>query len=187
MIAAALKSGFQEAKERSITFPEDDPELFNIFANFVYTGYIRSRKPNDIILDRNFDCEWDRLGTMWVLGEKLQAAEFKDAVVDALVEKLRAGSKHPATMHQTVYPGGAGPSGMRRLLVDIAAWTWSKTQLESTERKEEWVGFFFDLAVKLQTLVGARRPIAPWKTDSGPECLYHDHESEKACYKTLFE
>lgn len=161
VITAAIKGGFKESEEETITFPEDDPELFNIFANFIYTGYIRSHKPEDKAKSPGYDSEWDPLGAMRVLGEKLQAGEFKDAVVDAVVEKLRIGNKYPATMHQAVYPGSIGPCGMRRLVVDAAAWGWSKTTLECIGRKQECSDFFFDLSVQLRSLVGATLPPAP--------------------------
>lgn len=185
VIAAAVKGGFKEAQEHTITFPEEDPAMFKIFAGFIYSGSIHSFKPDD--LTDNMDHERRRLASLWILGEKLQAPEFKDAVVDSLVERIKSTGKVPRDMHQEIYPNSMGSPGMRRLVVDVGAWVWNKEELESTERKEQWSEFFFDLAVRLQSLVGAKRPVAPWRTDAGPGCLYHDHGSKKACYKTMFE
>lgn len=91
-----------------------------IFVGFLYTGLIYSEKAGDKTAYP--DAEKGRLRDLWALGEKLLAVEFKDAVIDALEERIRSTNACPTDLCKTVYSRSASPSGMRRLYVDIATW-----------------------------------------------------------------
>ena len=82
-----LSKPWIEHKEGSVRFPDDSPEYFDIFARFLYDGKIHSTKAGDrAIICR--DEEWLRLAESWILGDKLLSTTFKDAVMDALSQKL---------------------------------------------------------------------------------------------------
>ena len=149
VLAAAVKGGFKEAEERTVKLPEDDSELFQIFAGFTYSGAIHSQAPEEKTPD-----PWQeltRLANLWGLGEKLQAGELKDAAVDATIEVLRACGSYPTALHRNIYPRGTCPSGMRKLCMDIAVWEFDDRNMANLEQGEEWDRFFFGFAVKLKT------------------------------------
>lgn len=177
VVALSVKGGFKEAEEGIVRFPEEDPELFRIFAGFIYTGFVHSKKCDGYP-------EIDRLAALWVLGEKLQAGEFKDAVVDAMIERLGSTTEGSDRIFTMIYSNSVGASGMRRLMVDLAAWCSPAGTFRDAARKEESKEFFYDLAVKYQGLYGVARGSSPFRLEV--TCAYHDHGSKKACYKTLF-
>lgn len=83
--AAALANGWKESEERTIRLPDEDPEDFSLFARFNYSGIIHSKREGDA--DEDGDGEWVRLADSWILGDKLLATTFKDAIIDSIVQK----------------------------------------------------------------------------------------------------
>lgn len=182
VIAAAVKGGFKEAEERAVKMPEDDPELFKIFAAFTYSGAIHCSKPGDAMIDHI--AQHGRLAKLWILAEKMRACEFKDAIVDAMVDRVKCTGKCSAALHKTIYANSFGPSGMRRLVVDVVVWGWPQGSLNDAVYSEALGQFFFDVASRLHGMFGRQPGEAPF--NSSPDCYYHDHGSERTCYKTLF-
>ena len=182
-IAAALRNGFIEGATRTIRLPEEDPQHFEVFVNFVYTGRIYSFKEDD---RRNEGCddEWNRLGECWIVGDKLLAQNFQDAVVDSIGSKIVQGGSHPLSMHELIYPKTVGPNSMKSLLVEIGAFSWTSVQTKERKIKSDSAEFFLDLAVRLKEMTAEdRKGKKPW-VDAG--CRYHVHGNERPCYKTFF-
>ena len=55
----------------------------------------------------------------------MQSTSFKDAVVDAMIARIRHERIPPSYLHKQLYPRSARSSGIRRLMVDIAVYEWS--------------------------------------------------------------
>lgn len=172
-----------------INLPEEEPENFEIFAAFAYTGCIFSQKEGDLYTDDDgdeCDSENDRLAHLWATGEKLQASAFKDAVVDVFIERIRASGSVPLHTFEAIYSASSGASPMRKLHVDIALFAWDTHHIANASRDEQWNDFFADLAVQQHQYVGYERPEnAPY--EQGPTCIYHEHGNSAACYKTMFK
>lgn len=179
-IAAAVKSEWKEATSGTVTLPEDDPELFEIFAGFIYTGGVHCTKQDDP--QNTQDTERARLADLWVFGDKLQAPEFKDAVVDATDESVRSGGAYPRKMHEIVYAKSVTTSAMRRLLVDMCIWAWAKGSLKDAERGPAWEEFFLRCrceaawALRGQTLKRAfrERRLVPLSRSRKREAMLQD-------------
>jgi hypothetical protein len=60
---------------------EHSPEHFNIFVSFIYTGRIHT------VVKSIKSSEWRLFSEPWVLGQALESTTFKDAVIDAMVER----------------------------------------------------------------------------------------------------
>lgn len=185
--AAALKNGWQESHQQIIKLPTQDPKLFEIFAAFVSTGKIHSSEEGDIYQDTNnsdrpSDKEWSRLSESWILGDVLQSSSFRDAVADAIIQKSIEQNKWPTGVQYRVYPHSIGSNGIRRLVVDIAAFRWSGEECQTRDADAvEMAHFFGDACVRLADKQrGAKDPF------DSPGCRYHDHGEEKPCYKTMF-
>lgn len=186
--AAALRNGWKEAEERVIRLSEEDPEIFDIFATFLYEGKIWTSREKDVYRagSRTRDRECTRLAHCWVLGDKLISQTWKDALSDALVDKLRIEEFYPGYMQRDVYQNGGSnvPQGMQRLLVDIAIWVWDKRSWRRAAEKRFPGNFFRDVCLRRAEIKGALgSSTKPW-LDAG--CRYHDHGDDKPCYKTMF-
>ena len=167
---------------------DDDPDIFTIFACFIYSGKILSTRQNDVEVypdGSRRDREWARLGKAWVLGDKLQATVFKDAVADAICEKVAQERKWPTTLHQIIYPQTTPAArDIRRLCVDIAVSKWAKRTLARTMRNQSWSDFFEDVKVRsLEMQKGEKRS----DVDFGrPGCRYHEHVAEATkCWRDM--
>lgn len=188
-IAAALKHGWKDSEEWSFNLSEeDDGSLFEIFEAFIYTGRIFSKKVDDVETDEDGDMsdrENTRLASLWVLGEKLRATAFQDAVVDATIEKLdNSQCGVPLESYRKIYRCSSRPSPMKDLHADIAIWYWAVEDFVSDEEEGD-LPFFVDLSARQQRYMVSGRPKqAPWK--SGSTCLYHEHGDAKPCYKAMF-
>lgn len=131
-VSAALRNNWKERKKRVIKLPEEDANLFAIFADFIYSGCVRSMRDDDK-RNETKDSEWRRLGRCWILADKLMSDSLKDAVVDTIAEKIGRENMAPIGMHTNIYPIAVGSSGIKRLLVDIATWGWEQDTLKARQ------------------------------------------------------
>ena len=178
-IDAAFRYGWKESEEKTIRLPDHEPEHFQLFLWFIYTRSIFSTKSGDKELDH--DREWARLVDSWLLGHYLQAADFKDAVIDAIIQKvLQSGDWVRQRMYQAVYARTDDRSPLRRLVVDIAVWRWNTKFLKAQRNHADWSDFFFDLAIAQSKKSNHKQPL--YEIDS---CEYHEHRNNNTpCYKT---
>lgn len=171
--------------------PDLDPDTFEIFHLFVIHGHIFSNLDNDYQPTqpeepfRHVDLEWLRLANAWVLGDFLTSCSFKDAIVDAITAKLIEEQRYPINLHEIIYPKSKKTSAIRKLLVDIAIWSFQDVDLERQGFKEGMAEYYYDVVVALNGLKLAERS----KVDISAledTCRYHEHgQSGKPCYKTM--
>ena len=186
--AAMVAGPWREAYSKTVNLAEDDPDIFSIFALFIHTGKIFSTRDGDIEIYEDGsrrDKEWARLARAWVLGDKLQATAFKDALADAICDKIVLDRKWPLTLHQIIYPRTTpAAKGIRGLCVDVAVAKWDVRALKFTMRDEEWSEFFEDAAVRLLAM---RKQSEGEEIEFGePGCRYHGHAVEStACWKGM--
>lgn len=175
--------------------PDANPEMFNIFRHFVRCGQIHSSQDDDFELakgananngDREYtDREWGRLVGSWLLGEKLESCSFKDAVVDATIDKVLKDDCYAAYIQDDIYPKSTTKSAIRRLIVDVAIWNHDSGVMNRQGYREHLGRFYFDLGRAMHALKRQGLPdSAPYK--SHDPCKYHEHDQEgKSCYKTM--
>jgi hypothetical protein len=185
---AALRNGWSEAQSRVVTLEDDSPEAFGIFASFVYTGRTALVRDGDIGNGESstdlVDEELDRIKNVWHLADKLGSTPLKDAISDAMIEKVKAESENFSYFTTSSAQFGLASNGMRRLLVDMAVWEWNEETM-SNPSVGGWDGFFHDVAnrqhaISKQSCKGR----APYLSAT---CEYHDHVAEKKpCYKKMF-
>ena len=99
---------------RTMSLTDIMAEDFEVFVLFMYTGHIYS-----IGTDGNDPREWDHLARLWTLGHALESTYFKDAIVDAIVQKGKSAGKYPDHLDEILGETIQQITGMRRLLVDI--------------------------------------------------------------------
>ena len=171
--------------------PHDDPDAFEIFFCFIYTGRIFCTWDDDFQVSNKFpgangtDVEWQRLQNAWLIGDKLRSTSFKDAIVDAMIPKVMDTGASPVEMHQHLYPKSSAASPIRKLLVDIAICGWSGDTMQTRKQISASTTFFFDVAVAMDKIkVSGRQKEAPYSKEN--TCSYHEHGEHNPCYKTMF-
>ena len=179
---AALRNDWREACEGVIRLPEDDPEAFLVFANFLYSGQLSiARDPSD---PQHCD-EVSIMIASWLLGDKILSDSFKDAIVDRYAE-LTSLTGRCAGVHlpRIIYNHSNLPSGLKRLLVDIAVLGWLDGSYKCLPREIADADFFAETTLRALQIPPEQRHVdKPW-VDCG--CRYHDHGEETPCYKTMF-
>lgn len=180
----AKMRGVAQYETEPMTLEEETPELFEMFARFLYSGKVYSRVEGDSSAAQGRCKEWLRIVQAWRLGDKLQSPSFKDAVVDTTCEKMVQDGRYPTKLYRHAYPHTSMDAPLRRLIVDIATWSWHADTFEETAFHGSWNQFFRDLALR-QHEVGqnGQKGPAPFKI---PSCKYHEHGYDSPCYKTMF-
>lgn len=181
---AALCKEWKEGQEKKVPLEEQDPEIFQIFQHFIYSGCICSNKNGDSGPDSevSWDVEWERLGNAWVFGEVILSTSFKDAVVDAIIAKTVTNGRHPTGLQNLIYPVSPSKAGIRTLILDLAVYAWTEDCLEDPDQP---CGFLYDLAIAfLKMKTNGLEKEAPY--ESVNTCKYHEHGEEGTCYKDMF-
>jgi len=170
---AALNGDWKESKERKVKLPEDDPDAFHLYSNWLYHNTLISN--NDSECRFKFD-ECRLLGKAYVLGDKLGDFEFMEVVMDGIMDIGRRSPISLTTLITTAYDHTPVASPLRCLLIDVYRFEGNRIWLDITERNEDML---WDLAY---AFLGQKTRGAPYLTNP---CLYHQHEkSGKPCYKT---
>ena len=127
-----LSGAWKESEERLVKLPEDEPAIFLLYIQLLYTGQLAYKldppRKSDHDIEENIT-----LGKLYVLAEKLQDDGTKERVIDGLVMRLRDNDGkiqiHVLTvpaMCKLIYGGTPGPCGIRRLLVDYVVYGCSR-------------------------------------------------------------
>lgn len=180
---------WREGRSNLVEMPEDDPDIFEVFSQFLYSGgKIYTIQDGDQKRGANGttrDNEWNRLRDCWILGEKMLSSSFKDATTDALIEKIITTKRRPVAIHHGVYDNSAGARGMKKLLVDVAAWKWTTEAMASQTEVSKYPHFFFEVAVAMKQKQDSSTLLAPFERNTF--CHYHDHrDAGSQCYKRMF-
>ncbi|KAF2094511.1 hypothetical protein NA57DRAFT_80315 [Rhizodiscina lignyota] len=112
----------QIGHEGFIRLPEQEPEIFKIFVQWLYSGHIYSAHEGDDSGNKE-SCEWSRLCGLYLLGDDLRDYIFKNAVIDAVIMRALVTNEHPSGFVEHIYTHTTGSDPMRKLLADF--WVWS--------------------------------------------------------------
>ncbi|KEQ58550.1 uncharacterized protein M437DRAFT_59014 [Aureobasidium melanogenum CBS 110374] len=176
--SAGLSSSFKESETGVFELEEEDPATFSIFEQWVYKDrlFINRTTGDD-------DQEWDCLPRLYTLGERLDAPKFKDAVINAIIEKVNESKVIPDTWASYVYQNTVSACALRRLIVDFHVFAQKGRLLKrgacpDAEEPEEQ--FLWDVVVRMgevgQQVFGEKADM-PW-VDA---CVYHEH-GEGVCH-----
>ena len=142
--AAALNGSFAEATSKVIKLPENKPDAFALFIQWLYVGEIAtSICPADHDDDNDDDhlCCSLIIIQAWILGDKLGCSIFKDLAMLRLISLFDHWVIDANTV-RTAYQGSAHGSQLRKFLLDQVRYeTWDKRLLSSTD---EWLSLARD-------------------------------------------
>lgn len=88
--AAALSKSWLERKEGRIDLPEDDPEIVQLYLQFLYSSRLAIQWTEDTagIQPHENLPEYYTLAHLYVFGEKVRDIAFKNAVMDCFIWRM---------------------------------------------------------------------------------------------------
>ena len=166
-------SGWKEALENVVHLPEESPEAVQVFITFLDTGIIhldhfKSAKSDATQeVDLGEDQEWNIIAQIWLLSDRIDSVTLKDAVVDKVISLVRDSGKVPIPLHRPIFKGSVSKSGMRKLLTDIAVYSWFSGTLADQPGDPECANYFRDVGVEAmkrmaRTVQGQALSLAPY-------------------------
>ncbi|KAI4725118.1 hypothetical protein E4T49_07127 [Aureobasidium sp. EXF-10728] len=124
--ARGLNSGFRESETKVFELVEEDAATFSVFEQWVYKDRLFIKKASasesasfSDAEDDDDGQEWESLPRLYTLGERLDAPNFKDAVISAIIEKVAETNVVPDTWASYVYQNTVSGNTLRRLIVDF--------------------------------------------------------------------
>ena len=140
---AELPKAGEEGGFKTLTLPDNDPDVFQLFVQWLYLGHFKIGGLWNI-----------RYVNAWILGEQLACGKFKDHVMLQLIGYSDWGLRFDNSLVKLVYEGTTPGSKLR-------AWTvahFVETSISEDKKLEghDWAktmkeldGFAFDVAEKL--------------------------------------
>lgn len=195
---AALGRDFKEAHDRVVKLPEHTPEAFEIYLRWVYSSRIVVPNEADDNESEASKAMVSLLCRSYVLGDILQDVDFKDALVDAFIQKTSSSGYLPTEEAKYVYGNTIEGAPLHRVFATLSAeecvgftegnkstiygdFVWGKN-----EQQYSTVEFLCDV-MKL-----VERRLNPGAFPGSDEnhgvkwdektCRYHEHK-EGICYK----
>ena len=181
-VRLALGKDWKEAKERTIPLPDDEPEVFELLQNWLYTKKIPSMHLSDGAKDAG---EYKTLVHAYILGDKFGIVDFKDAIIDSIILKLRFTGRFDPRLGNFVYDNTMERSPLRRLWQDIYVWAGNPGWLDEAQLGDFiHAEFTLDLSRYQMKMIRGEGPASPPYEDGslGPGCLYHEHFKSE-CYR----
>jgi hypothetical protein len=166
-VRLALRGEWKEAQERVIPLAEDDPSVFSVYQQWLYSGLIHTR------CDLSDD-EFNTLVKAYILGEKIIDQHFKDSVADALIEKLCSLRRFDTTLTNLVFDNTPSASPLRRLWMDVyyhfGCSEWLDASLVGSPVNSEFMVEFSRYQMQSRTGFGSFGKDAMFLS-----CTYHEH------------
>ena len=103
---AALEGGFAEGISKSVTLPEEDPNIFGYFVEWLFVGH-----------DQSAAFESDFLVRLWTLGDRLACPMMQDEAMCNLIDIYSDGHIDVDTLKQ-IYELSAPGSKIRGFVID---------------------------------------------------------------------
>jgi hypothetical protein len=176
-VRLALRGDWKEVKERIIPLPEDDPEVFAVYQQWLYHGRICTSTTD---FEPGTMDEYELLGHAYILGDKFVDVGFKDCVTDAILEKLLKQTHFSLRLTDEVFDNTLSHSPLRRLWMDIYYWTGCADWLdEDTVGQPINLDFMAEFS-RFQMRQRERQSSCPITTP----CNYHQHRAGECHLKS---
>lgn len=165
-------------KERVIHLPDDKAKIFTIYHMWLYFGYIftRSEDEEKNASSTSSTAEWGLLCDSYMFGKKIQDSHFKDALMDAIINKMNTIDEFPDRVQQ-VYQNTPQNSPARRLLVEACLYYDSEAFIQMAAGNAECLQ---DVAL---AFMNAKKLKRDFTCPAEESCEYHEHAEGENCYK----
>jgi hypothetical protein len=160
---------------------------FKLFTAFLYTGLIHTIPESGSKLH----VEWRLLSELWSMGHDLGSVTFKDAVVDAMIQKRATTNSYNAAIYKflakQLQTREQIQTGVGKLQVDIAVSEHNHEVYTKLHPRLECLEFYGEVIRGLDRI---RRGVESEKeillrSKEGKNCLYHEHRPDGVCYKKM--
>ena len=201
----ALKGEWKEANEKVVRIPETSSESFAIYVRFIFTGFLFIRtydQPHtnnqDSSKETVFGCAtMDECLIALKLADFLQALDFRDAILDAMMEviaEIRVVSGYRFSFTETalriIYDHSAVNSPMRSFTANLCLHAWGCESYATYAFAEYPLPFFSDLLKAAGPFLTSDKKA--WEMsdpiDPANSCKYHEHTMRgEPCYKAKYQ
>ncbi|TKA23639.1 hypothetical protein B0A54_18070 [Friedmanniomyces endolithicus] len=126
-----VKKEWNHDRIRTIPIPDDDADVFQVYAQWLYQAKILVQQHNE---DPKSSGELSRLLKCYIFGEKIHDVVFQNVTIDSIfayVHKEKDGTRWYPTDADTVYDGTPEGSPLRMLIVDMFAYHGQKTWVKA--------------------------------------------------------
>lgn len=176
--------GFEEYH----TVPAGKADAFTIYVHWLYTRRLHTRKKKQDFATNGHRLEWITLVDSYILGEHLADVEFRDRLMDVLLDwqKEASHADKVAVLCRVsdIYYACPKSSPLRELVSDIAAYSLDDSVIQEMAMKQYPYDFFADTLGKL---AGRLQGMRMFKAETNPvdsargTCRYHCH-GKKPCH-----
>ncbi|CAO2652618.1 Nn.00g009010.m01.CDS01 [Neocucurbitaria sp. VM-36] len=196
----AMNHDMGEKFARTITLPELDPKAFEIYIKWLYSGqfFITEDEDDDDDDDDDeeedtnshddylHDAEWDRWSNSYQLGDFLGDEDFRDALMDMAIEKMRDETYY-IDLPNSIYSYSSAASPHRQVALDAALYLWPHAEFKMAVKRSHHAEFLTDflgvVGSKIRIGVEERSTFELFSPDINT-CRYHEHILRGApCYK----
>ena len=183
---AACSVLWECGRTRTITLDDQDPDIFAIFASWLLNGDL-SKASSFVELASEGDARetslrqrWTQLCQCYVLGDFLQAPDFKNTVIDHLLLNKRLQAEETNKISGTrpmdikmVWANTIPGSPLRQMILDHSVSNGKGQSLATQAPCVEFHEYFCELASLFQEKRSqGRGSVKPWEKDI---CCYHEH------------
>lgn len=186
-VAMDVKCAAAEDAE-PINLPDIIVEDFAVYAKFLYTGLLFTKESNVAELARCLH--------LYKVATHLEAMDFRDATVDALIETvldfraLKGQCRFTASHVMTIYAMTDEGSPLRKLAQNLCLQSKGPQSFEKKRMKDFPVDFQLDLLAAAAPFITSsiKSTDMPDPLDLENSCQYHEHTAfDKPCYKTKYQ
>lgn len=175
----ALQGEWKGGRFRVIPLPDDDPAVFSIYQQWLYSGLIHT---DDCKTTSGQVGEYKTLVKSYILGEKIMDCGFKNTVADAIVEKVRFKHEFDKRLTSLVFENTPPGSPLRSLFLDIychfGTTEWLDSETAGNTISAEFAIEFNQHQMRHRTGFGALGRDAMFLS-----CTYHSHGTA-SCYRS---
>lgn len=174
--------------DKPIALPDITVEDFAIYAKFLYTGFVFTKEVNGVELTRCLH--------LYKVARYLEALDFQDAIVDALIENilefraLKGQCRFTATQITTIYTMTEEGSPLRKFAQNLCLQSKGPQGFEKKRMKDHPIDFQLDLLAAAAPFItsSAKSTDMPDPLDLGKSCKYHEHAVHGLpCYKRKYQ
>ena len=174
--------------DKPINLPDTTVEDFSVYAKFLYTGLLFTKEANVAELTRCLH--------LYKVAKHLEAMDFQDAIVDALIENvlefraLKGQCRFTASQITTVYNMTEEGSPLRKFAQNICLQSKGLQGFDRKRMKDFPVDFQLDLLTAAAPFITSSAKFAdmPDPLDLAKSCKYHEHPVHSLpCYKKKYQ
>ncbi|OQN95406.1 hypothetical protein B0A48_18592 [Cryoendolithus antarcticus] len=183
---SAVKNEWNSGQHHRIPLPDDIPLVADLYIQWLYANKIFSQQlPEE---EGEEGKEFGLLVDGFLFGEKIQDGHFKNALIDALIQSVRALDLSGTPWRpikrwvDQAYKGTTNGSPLRRLLVDLHAFRGESAWIKGSCN----VDFLRYLAERWVDNQDMPSKLDPTRTDLG-SCFYDHHSKANMCYQYLLD